>query len=69
MSESGSLVREIARLRVQRAGQLSQLETTLGNLREGVLLVDRDNYILLANPASPHMDGLIQPRVFGTGRG
>jgi len=51
VSESGSLVREIARLKQQRAGQLSQLETTLGSLREGVLIVDRDNYILLANPA------------------
>ena len=44
-------MREIARLKQQRAGQLSQLETTLGSLREGVLIVDRDNYILLANPA------------------
>ncbi|MBE2215421.1 MAG: PAS domain S-box protein [Opitutaceae bacterium] len=51
VSESGSLVREIARLKEQRAGQLSQLETTLGSLREGVLIVDRDNYVLLANPA------------------
>jgi len=51
VSESGSLVREIARLKQLRAGQLSQLETTLGNLREGVLIIDRDNYVLLANPA------------------
>lgn len=51
VSESGGLVREISRLKQQRAGQLSQLDTTLGNLREGVLIVDRDNYILLANPA------------------
>lgn len=51
VSEAGSLVREIARLKQQRAGQLGQLETTLGSLREAVLIVDRDNYILLANPA------------------
>ena len=51
VSESGSLVHEVARLKQQRAGQLSQLETTLSSLREAVLIVDRDNYILLANPA------------------
>ena len=43
--------RELSGLKAQRAGQLSQLQTTLGSLREGVLIVDRDNYILLANPA------------------
>jgi len=51
VSESGNLIQEIARLKRLRAGQLSQLETTLGSLREAVLIVDRDNYILLANPA------------------
>jgi electron transport complex protein RnfD len=35
-----------------------------GGMPEGVMYA-----ILLANAASPHIDGLIQPRVFGTGRG
>lgn len=51
VSECGTMSRELAGLKAQRAGQLSQLQTTLGSLREGVLIVDRDNYILLANPA------------------
>jgi electron transport complex protein RnfD len=35
-----------------------------GGMPEGVMYA-----ILLANALSPHIDGLIQPRVFGTGRG
>ena len=35
-----------------------------GGLAEGVMYA-----ILLANAVSPHIDKLIQPRVFGTGRG
>jgi electron transport complex protein RnfD len=35
-----------------------------GGMPEGVMYA-----ILLANAVSPHIDGLIQPRVFGTGRG
>jgi electron transport complex protein RnfD len=35
-----------------------------GGMPEGVMYA-----ILLANAASPHIDGLIQPRVFGTRRG
>jgi electron transport complex protein RnfD len=35
-----------------------------GGMPEGVMYA-----ILLANAASPHIDNLIQPRVFGTGRG
>ena len=35
-----------------------------GGMPEGVMYA-----ILIANAASPHIDGLIQPRVFGTGRG
>ena len=34
-----------------------------GGMPEGVMYA-----ILLANAVSPHIDGLIQPRVFGTGR-
>jgi two-component system phosphate regulon sensor histidine kinase PhoR len=38
-------------LRQQRSDQLAQLEATLGNLREAVLIVDDSNYIHLANRA------------------
>ncbi len=38
-------------LRQQRTDQLAQLEATLGNLREAVLIVDESNYIHLANRA------------------
>ncbi len=51
VGECAALVEQVAGLETAREGQLAQLQTTLGNLREGVLLVDRDNYILMANPA------------------
>ena len=35
-----------------------------GGMPEGVMYA-----ILLANAVSPHIDNLIQPRVFGTGKG
>lgn len=38
-------------LHQQRSDQLAQLEATLGNLREAVLIVDESNYIHLANRA------------------
>ncbi len=45
------LITDNAELRLQRSGQLTQLEATLGNLREAVLIVDEANYIHLANRA------------------
>jgi two-component system, OmpR family, phosphate regulon sensor histidine kinase PhoR len=45
------LITENAELRQQRTDQLTQLEATLGNLREAVLIVDEANYIHLANRA------------------
>lgn len=45
------LITENAQLRQQRSGQLAQLEATLGNLREAVLIVDEGNRIHLANRA------------------
>ncbi len=45
------LIAENSDLRHQRTGQLAQLEATLGNLREAVLIVDDANYIHLANRA------------------
>jgi two-component system, OmpR family, phosphate regulon sensor histidine kinase PhoR len=46
-----SLITENQSLRQQRTDQLTQLEATLGNLREAVLIVDEANYIHLANRA------------------
>jgi two-component system phosphate regulon sensor histidine kinase PhoR len=45
------LIAEISRLQQLRTGQLAQLEATLGSLQEAVLIVDANNYILLANKA------------------
>jgi two-component system, OmpR family, phosphate regulon sensor histidine kinase PhoR len=45
------LIKANASLQLQRTDQLTQLETTLGNLREAVLIVDESNYIHLANRA------------------
>jgi len=45
------LVTEHTKLEQQRVDQFAQLEATLGNLREAVLIVDEANYIHLANRA------------------
>ena len=45
------LITQNAALQQQRSDQLTQLEATLGNLREAVLIVDESNYIHLANRA------------------
>lgn len=51
VNELNRLIEEISVLDRQSSGRLNQIETTLGNLQEGVLIIDRDNYILLANKA------------------
>ncbi|HTL68602.1 MAG TPA: ATP-binding protein [Lacunisphaera sp.] len=51
VEEVNRLIAENSVLRQQRTGQLTQLEATLGNLREAVLIVDEANYIHLANRA------------------
>ncbi len=48
---AGALVEEINRLDQQHTGQIAQLEATLGSLQEAVLLIDSNNYVLLANQA------------------
>lgn len=48
---AGHLVAETNRLDKQHSGQLAQLEATLGSLQEAVLLIDTNNYVLLANQA------------------
>jgi two-component system phosphate regulon sensor histidine kinase PhoR len=50
-SAINELIAEINRLQQLRTGQLAQLEATLGSLQEAVLIVDANNYILLANKA------------------
>ncbi|MEN9840724.1 MAG: hypothetical protein RL376_524 [Verrucomicrobiota bacterium] len=45
------LVEEVGRLDRQHSGQLTQLEATLGSLQEAVLVIDANNYVLLANQA------------------
>ncbi len=45
------LITENMTLQQQRSDQLTQLEATLGNLREAVLIVDEANYVHMANRA------------------
>ena len=54
-AETNHLIRAVNLLSHRRADQLSQLETALGNLQEAVLVVDGDNYIVLANHALTDM--------------
>jgi len=51
ISAINELIAELTRLQQLRTGQLAQLEATLGSLQEAVLIVDANNYILLANKA------------------
>ncbi len=48
---TNELIEEVNHLQQLRSGQLAQFEATLGSLREAVLIVDENNYILLANQA------------------
>ncbi|MCF3651405.1 sensor histidine kinase [Synoicihabitans lomoniglobus] len=50
-STANELITEVVTLKKQQSGQLTQLEATLGNLQEAVLVVDDRNHILLANNA------------------
>ena len=51
VADVNALIQENASLHQQRTDQLAQLEATLGNLREAVLIVDEANVIHLANRA------------------
>lgn len=48
---TNSIISENAELQQLRSGQLAQLQATLGTLREAVLILDPNNYVLLANSA------------------
>jgi two-component system phosphate regulon sensor histidine kinase PhoR len=50
-AETNNLIEEVTRLQQQGSDRLAQLEATLGSLQEAVLIVDADNYVLLANQA------------------
>ncbi|MFL3656478.1 MAG: sensor histidine kinase [Opitutales bacterium] len=49
LDELNTLITDIQRLDKESSDRLMQIETTLGSLREGVLIVDKNSYILLAN--------------------
>lgn len=51
VSSANEIVDALHSAEAARTGQLSQLETTLGSLQEGVLAVDEANNIILANKA------------------
>lgn len=51
ISSVNAMLAENETLQQQRSDQLAQLEATLGNLREAVMIVDESNYLHLANRA------------------
>ncbi len=51
LEELNRLISDNNNLSRKSSGQLNQIETTLGSLQEGVIIIDRDNYILLVNNA------------------
>ena len=51
LEDLNAVLGEIDRLEKESSDRLKQIETTLGHIQEGVLIIDRDNYILLANDA------------------
>lgn len=50
-TETNRLLDEHKELLDQGSGRLAQLEATLGSLQEAVLIIDSNNYVLLANQA------------------
>ncbi len=64
---ANDLITELNHLQQLRTGQLTQLEATLGSLQEAVLIVDANNYILLANKALqdifPHARNILRQRL------
>jgi two-component system phosphate regulon sensor histidine kinase PhoR len=64
---TNSIISENAELQQLRSGQLAQLQATLGTLREAVLILDPNNYVLLANSALhtlfPQAQNIIGERV------
>lgn len=73
LAELNTLLSEVQRLDKESSDRLVQIETTLGSMREGVLIIDRDNYILLANKVLqrtfPYLAENVGERVEGVLRG
>lgn len=59
------LITEFSELQQQRSGQLAQLEATLGSLQEAVLIIDSENYILLANNALQAISARTSTQIIG----
>lgn len=55
VDELNRILTDFDQLVKQNTGQLNQIETTFSNLQEGVLIIDRDNYVLMANNALAHL--------------
>ncbi|MGY8693984.1 MAG: sensor histidine kinase [Verrucomicrobiia bacterium] len=51
LDELNTLLSDIQRLDKESSDRLTQIETTFESMREGVLILDRNNYILLTNKA------------------
>lgn len=63
VKELNHLIEDVNNLSRKSTGQLNQIETTLGSLQEGVVIVDRDNYILLVNDALKEIFPTMSDRV------
>jgi len=63
VEQLNALIGEIGSLNRKSSGQLNQIETTLGSLQEGVVIIDRDNYILLVNNALEKIFPLMASKV------
>lgn len=51
VEELNKIIGDFEQLDRQHTGRLNQIDTTFSNLQEGVLIIDRDNYVLTANKA------------------
>ncbi|MCH6257674.1 ATP-binding protein [Puniceicoccaceae bacterium K14] len=51
LGELNQIISDFQKLERQSTGRLNQIDTTFSNLQEGVLIIDRDNYVLMANTA------------------
>ncbi|OIR08128.1 alkaline phosphatase synthesis sensor protein PhoR [mine drainage metagenome] len=64
---ANEVIAEVNRLNQEHTGQLAQLDATLGNLREAVLIVDPGNYVMFANQSVasifPQAQNILRQRV------
>lgn len=50
-----AMMEERSRVRAKSASQMEQIETTFRNMREGVLLLDEDNRVVVSNPSADRL--------------